>query len=426
MNPFASESPKDRAARLYSVRTRWSQLPLMVSKRTSVTQDSKRRWAESTEGGSGGKGSSVRTLDNDPDGVAGEIACVVLKSCCMEGIGNPCCLWCVFLPLFNCGCAAANPEGYFWQVTGTCGGSGDGCSRTCAGGPGFAARSRREIEAENAHNISLAFNEGFLRFERARTCQVYRATNKSTRDPCNKHKYIQKYVDRVGTSPGLTLVLPLQCIALDVVSARDLVNTSNYPRPPMVGKCLHGCCPTPLWAPSLHVVVGYYRNPQTKAVDVSRGIIFAVDVGPKGDGLEFVQAFYEAQARALELGLTDEDARRMYLDGEPPWPKISDNNIPNNVGGRGGGREAGVPVKNTSDGVNSAITSVSIRGTENKTSAVDELKSLMEMKQCGLLSDEEFAAAKAKVLGMPAPAMAVAVGTAEPSAPPYVLDATRQ
>ena len=43
MNPFASESPEDRAARLSFVRTRWSQNPLVVSRRSSVTQDAQRR-----------------------------------------------------------------------------------------------------------------------------------------------------------------------------------------------------------------------------------------------------------------------------------------------------------------------------------------------------------------------------------------------
>ena len=365
----------------------------------------------------------MRTLNNDPDGVASEIGCVVLKSCCVEGIGKPCCMWCVFVPLINCACAAANPEGYFWQVTGTCRGSCDECSTTCAGGKSFATRPRRDLEQTLHHNLSLAFNEKFLRFKQAKRCQLYHATDHSTPDPCSQYKLIHKKVDRVGTSPKEMLVLPLQCIALDVVSATDLVNKSNYPRPPMVGKCMHGCCPTRLWAPSLDIIVGYYRNPQTKAVDISSGSIFAVEVGPKGDGLEFVQAFYEAQARAPELGLTDENARRMYLYEQSPRPEISDKNIPNDAcgGGAAGGRGAGVPVKTTTNGVDSAGIRV---GEETKTT-VDELKSLMELKQCGALSDEEFAAAKAKVLGMPLPAMAVAVGTVRLSAPPYAIDATR-
>lgn len=65
----------------------------------------------------------------------------------------------------------------------------------------------------------------------------------------------------------------------------------------------------------------------------------------------------------------------------PVRPKISDKNIPNDVrGGETGLRGAVVPVKKTMtiNGVESAC----IRGGETKTiSAVDELKSLMEMKQ---------------------------------------------
>ena len=95
MNPFASESPEERAARLFSVRTRWSQNPQVAAIRSNITRDNQQLWAESTEGGGGGKGSGVRTLNNDPDGVASEIGCVVLKSCCVEGIGKPCCMWCV-------------------------------------------------------------------------------------------------------------------------------------------------------------------------------------------------------------------------------------------------------------------------------------------------------------------------------------------
>ena len=112
---------------------------------------------------------------NNPDGVADEIGCTIVKSCCAESIGHFACLWCTCIPLMNCFCCAMNPEGYFWQVTGTCDETCDGCPTSCfPSGQGDFRTRRRELEAQNSHNISLAFNDKFLCFKRAKRGEIYR------------------------------------------------------------------------------------------------------------------------------------------------------------------------------------------------------------------------------------------------------------
>ena len=248
----------------------------------------------------------------------------------------------------------------------------------------------------------LAFNDEFLCFKRGSRGEIYLPTERLQPSTCHKHINVEKMSDRIRGVGKATLVLPLQCVALDVIKAKDLFDTQigkrKYPRPPMVGEHLHACCPTNLWAPALNIVVGYHRDPQTRKIDTSVPI-FAVDVGPKGDGFKFVQEFYEAQAQAR-----DNPAKK--------------NNTVN---------EAAMGINQRADCQKMEMLSVSHGGScsESKSGIVDELKSLMEMRQSGMLSEAEFAAAKAKLLSTSAPVIAEAVAVAAVPAPPMEIEAER-
>lgn len=239
---------------------------------------------------------SVTTLNSDPDGLAAEIQCLILKSCCMEP-------WVIMpiLPVLNCCCLwSMTDDQYCCMLT--------GCGRFTQGIDG---RARKKVDAACARNVSLSFTKDFIKWERkagkAYVKKEWVETRRERKEGRTVRETTECEADRITDIRAAMYVAPLKSIVLDIIPTRELYRTKGHPRPMQVARCVHDCvnqgaCPCK-WAgvPNTNVLVAYSRDPETGSVHIGNRPAFAIDLGPASDAEQFVKAFYEAQKQAGAL-----------------------------------------------------------------------------------------------------------------------------
>lgn len=270
---------------------------------------------------------------------------------------------------------------------------------------------RYNVDLAQAQRTKVAFNQQFFHYKRG-PGNSYQKKEWTTTDQYGRTTLHQ--ADRVKSLKAAEITMPLSRTRFKVVTQADLARDKSHERmlhicPAVYQCCIHGSCPAPCkkcHTPRGHTLAVYQsKGPDSTELAHDKPRV-VVDVGPKSDILEWVQAANAARNVAAAVDpakLAQFMSTTVATDSAAPM-QMSMNRM-----------GAGMPgqMVQMSAMQQQQQQMQSPPGNDIAT----QLQKLAQLHQQGVLSDAEYAAAKQQALGMPASGSTDPVVTAVPVQP---------